>query len=351
MARVDLYSYDSFVTAAENLSIPIVQIPDCLIPPELQNSGLVVRAILGFNTPTLNIKYIPASWMLEAALASRDVTSACMLVENSSGNFALSLAFCARKHGLRVVAIVSDAIAAGKLPPLQASGVRIIRESEASAKLGLKESCGGARMAELLARQEGWINLGQYSSDSNPDSYRRLLAPQILKKLAGNIGIFAAALGSTGTMVGLGGALKEALPGVRLAAAIPHLGQDIPGCRDDRRLREIRFDWRSYVDHKYYLSAPSAMRSSLAMWKAGIPAGPSSGAALLAAMDFLLREKKSHRLEHYRGADGAIHVLFVCPDTLYPYFSQAQQLCSKEAQDAIPFSYVPGPALAPELVM
>ncbi len=349
MTRLDLLSSEEFATASENLNVPVVRLPDCLMPPALRGHSVVIQALLGFYTPTLNIKYIPASWMLDSMLASRKLHHASMLVENSSGNFALSLAFCARRHGLDVTAIVSDNIATGKLPPLQASGVRILRESEAVAKLGLKETCGGARMAELFAAREGWINLGQYSNPTNPESYRQLLMPALLRSGAGNIRVFGAALGSTGTMVGLGGSLRNAIPGLRTVGAIPHQSQDIPGCRDDKRLKEVRFDWHACVDDKCYISAPDAFRASLQMWAAGIPAGPSAGAAFLAVCDFLIREKTDKRLGSYAAADGSIYAMFVCADTLYPYFQQAKEHCPEQFREAPQLLHLAAPALAPEL--
>lgn len=333
MIRLDFLTSQNFVTQPDNFTLPVVRLPDSLLPATLRGSGVVLEAILGFYTPTLNIKYIPASWMLKSMLAGSRFKRAYMLVENSSGNFALSLAACARTQGFEVTAIVSDNIAAGKLPPLRASGVHIIRESEAVARLKLERSCGGARMAELLAEKEGWINLGQYSNKTNPESYSRVLAPELLRTRAGQISVFCAALGSTGTMVGLGGALKQAMPGMRTVAAIPHLGQDIPGCRDDNRLKETRFDWCSLVDHKCYVRAADAFRASLELWNVGIPAGPSSGAALLALHDFLSSEERNRRLRKYSSVDGSIHAMLVFADALYPYFDQAKDYCPEQFQD------------------
>ena len=350
MVRLDVRTLQSFVTQPDNLTLPVVRLPDSLLPAKLRGTGVVLQAILGFYTPTLNIKYIPASWMLKSMLAGPQSKAPYMLVENSSGNFALSLAACARTQGLEVTAIVSDNIAAGKLPPLRASGVRIIRESEAVARLKLKSSCGGARMAELLAVKEGWINLGQYSNKTNPESYSRILAPELLRTSAGQIAVFGAALGSTGTMVGLGGALRKAIPELRTVAAIPHLGQDIPGCRDDRRLAEVRFDWRPLVDHICYVSAADAFRASLGLWNVGIPAGPSSGAALLAMHDFLISEKRKRRLHGYSSVDGSVYSMLVFADTLYPYFEQAKGYCSEQFQNQTLDDNFTQSTLIPELI-
>src|SRR5665213_1278474 len=99
-----LLSPQLFFRAAANLHIPIVRLSPSLLPAELCDEGVVLLAALGFYTPTHNIKYIPASYMLESALASNTFAGATMLIENSSGNFALSLAACACQHGLEVTA-------------------------------------------------------------------------------------------------------------------------------------------------------------------------------------------------------------------------------------------------------
>src|SRR5262245_35210558 len=103
--NVPVLSYESLLTASDNLYLPIVRLSPALLPPRLRDRGITLLALLGYCTPSLNIKFIPASFMLESALSSGRYRYAAMLVENSSGNFALSLAYCARKHGLQVSAI------------------------------------------------------------------------------------------------------------------------------------------------------------------------------------------------------------------------------------------------------
>src|SRR5690242_12616114 len=109
--RVRSLRYEEFLVAAKNLEIPIVQLPGEVVPQPLRDRGIVLHALLGFYTPSHNIKYIPASYMLERELACRHYDGAWTFVENSSGNFALSLAACARVHGFKVTAIVSDDLA------------------------------------------------------------------------------------------------------------------------------------------------------------------------------------------------------------------------------------------------
>jgi cysteine synthase B len=321
MAQTRALSHSSFLSAERNLEMPVVQLPAGLLPIELQNRGIALHAALGFYTPSHNIKYIPASYMLERALGDPSVTKACTLVESSSGNFVLSLAACARVQGLKVTAIVSDDLPDGKLQPLIAGGIHVMTESEARNLIGSNGSA--VQLAALMGQREGWINLGQYTNTSNPESYAKLLAPSLIEALQGRIQVFAAALGSTGTLVGLGGSLKKAIPSLKTIAVIPHLGEHIPGCRDDRRLKEVTHDWRSCADFLRYVEASNAYKASLALWNAGIPAGPSSGAALVGVCDFLLRLNAEGGLSALRNVEGTLNCLFPCADTLYPYWGEA----------------------------
>ena len=326
MARIRVFSHSEFLLATHNLEVPVVRLPADILPANLRYRGIVFHAVLGFYTPSHNIKYIPASYMLERVLAQRPAASACALVECSSGNFALSLAACARIHGLKVTAVVSDHLPMGKLQPLLAGGIEVLTESEARKALGSDGTA--AQLASLMGQREGWINLGQYTNATNPASYAELLAPALLDALQGDIQLFAASLGSAGTLVGLGGTLKKQIPGVKTLAVIPHLGEDIPGCRDDRRLKDVTHDWQSCADHRLYVDAASAYRASLALWNAGIPAGPSSGAAFVGVCEFLMQMDKDGNLPALRNAEGTINCSFPCPDTLYPYWSEVQRHCS-----------------------
>ena len=222
MIRLDFLTSQKLRHPTGQFHLPVVRLPDSLLPATLRGSGVVLEAILGFYTPTLNIKYIPASWMLKSMLAGSRFKRAYMLVENSSGNFALSLAACARTQGFEVTAIVSDNIAAGKLPPLRASGVHIIRESEAVARLKLERPCGGARMAELLAEKEGWINLGQYSNTRPiPKAIAVFLRPNCCGRAQGKSPYFARRWG----------------PPERWSASAARSSRQCPECALSRRSR------------------------------------------------------------------------------------------------------------------
>jgi cysteine synthase len=227
---------------------------------------------------------------------------------------------------LKVTAIVSDHLSDGKLQPLLAGGIQVLTESEARRMLGNDGSA--AQLANILGQRRDWINLGQYTNAANPESYAKLLAPSLLQALQGNIQVFVAGLGSAGTLVGLGGSLKTAIPSLKVIAVIPHLGEDIPGCRDDRRLQDVTHDWRSCADHHFYVDAAGAYTASLVLWNAGIPAGPSSGAAFVGVCEFLSKMDTEGALDGLRNAEGTINCSFPCPDTLYPYWSEAQRYFS-----------------------
>jgi cysteine synthase len=113
-----------------------------------------------------------------------------------------------------------------------------------------------------------------------------------------------------------------------MLAVIPHLGENIPGCRDDRRLKDVTHNWRMNANRVLYVDAASAYNAALQMWRAGIPAGPSSGAALLGLCDYLIGMNTEGTLASLRGCDGKIHCIFPCPDTLSPYWNEVRRFGS-----------------------
>ena len=329
MITVKVLTKEAFLEAGDHIVVPIVRLCPSLTPSVLREQNVILLALLGFYTPSQNIKFIPASYMLATALASEGCLRACMLVENSSGNFALSLAAYAHLHGLEVTAIVSNHLSPGKLVALQASGARVLKERDAVQLIGCDPRNGGAELARQVASRYGWINLGQYSSPTNPQSYATLLAPQVLAATKGKISLFATALGSTGTLIGLGGAFKREVHGLETIAVIPALGEEIPGCRDEERLREVTLEWKRYADHRIYVLRSQAFRASLELWKTGIPAGPSSGAGLFGLRKVLLHKLRDGTLDDLRGEDRSIVAMVCCADTLYPYLGEVLPYCGQ----------------------
>ncbi|HKD21826.1 MAG TPA: pyridoxal-phosphate dependent enzyme [Rhizomicrobium sp.] len=308
-----------FEIPVDDFYLPVIRLPEELLSERLQGERVHLHALLGFVAPPGNIKRIPASYMLARAVETGLLQAGDTLVEPTSGNMGLSLAYCAQRYGVTVAALVSDSLPQGKLLALQRHGARVVKESDALAYLGLTTSPGCIELARRYAKTTDAVFLNQYANAWNPESYATLVAPALWEQIGGSASLFVSAVGSTGTLIGIGGFLKNKNPAIEIVATMPHPGQSIGGTRDAERLKEIRHDWRALDPVIQPIDQAAALAASRLLDDAGIPGGPSSGAAFGAAEQFLLDRLAAGTLDALRGDDGTIGVILPFADTVYPY--------------------------------
>lgn len=309
----------AFEIGVEDFRIPVLELPREFIPTPVRDRKIRIYALAGYHTPTGNIKYIPASYMLKRAIETGLCQRGQTVVEATSGNFGDSLAFCAKRHGLTAAAIVSDKLPEGKLLALRRQGTQILKEGELTRSLNLNRQVPAIALASLYAKKIGGIHLNQYGNPWNPESYATLIAPELWRQTGGRASILVSAIGTTGTMMGLGGYFKKQNPRLRVIATMPYLDQNIDGTRDSRRLKEVGFQWQELADHKRRLDARVAQAVSIELHRAGIHAGPSSGAALATLSHYLLELAETDGLDDLCDQDGSIVAITTFADTLFPY--------------------------------
>jgi cysteine synthase B len=309
----------AFEIGVEDFRIPVLELPPEFIPAPVRDRKIRIYALAGYHTPTGNIKYIPASHMLKRATETGLCRRGQTVIEATSGNFGDSLAFCAKRYGLTVAAVVSDKLPEGKLLALRRQGTQILKEGELTRSLNLNRPVPAIELASLYAKKIGGVHLNQYANPWNPESYATLIAPELWRQTGGRASIFVSAIGTTGTMMGLGGYFKRQNPRLRVIATMPYLDQNIDGTRDSRRLKEIGFLWQDLADHKRRLDARVAQAVSIELHRAGIHAGPSSGAALATLSHYLLELAETDGLDDLCDQAGSIVAITTFADTLFPY--------------------------------
>lgn len=266
--------------------------------------------------PLLNIKSLTASNMLLEASAAGDLEGVESLIENSSGNTAFALGVLAEHFGIsRVVSMVPWDLAPGKLDLLRLGGVepRFVRET------GRPPS--GIAQAREAGRQPGWFNLAQYENDANPRAFEKWLAPEIWAQTEGRLTVFAAGLGTTGTLVGASRFFRRHATGVRVVGAMCDPDSAVPGLRSERMLDEIEFPWRDAADGIVEVETKESFKKSLELCRCGIMAGPSSGLALAGLLRFLEGQEASG-FDSLRNEDGEVVATFVCADSPLPYLDK-----------------------------
>jgi [CysO sulfur-carrier protein]-thiocarboxylate-dependent cysteine synthase len=232
----------------------------------------------GFN-PSGSVKDRIAKMMVEEAEASGNVKPGSVLLEPTSGNTGVALAMIARVKGYEFVAVMPDNVTQERRKMLELYDAQIIYSD------GALGSNGAVKLAqELASKDDRYIMLYQYGNDANPRAHYEGTALEIIKDLP-DLDVFVAGLGTGGTLTGNGRRLKEYNPAIKIVAAEPLQGDGVQGLRnlEDGFVPPV-FD-QSLLDAKILVSARDAIfRTRQLKDQEGIFAGPSSGAALHAAL-------------------------------------------------------------------
>jgi cysteine synthase len=304
-----------FLNPDNSPPVPLVELP--VEFNSCPGERVRIFAKLMYLLPLLNIKSLPMLNMLIEAKASGKLDGVHTLVESSSGNAAFSLAVLATLFDIpRTMAILPWDIAPGKLELLRVAGV------ESTLKREDPLGSSGIADARAMGEQQGIFNAGQYGNDANPAAYEKWVAPQIWKQTRGKITVFAAGLGTTGTLVGASRYFRRNKRDVSLVGGICRPGEAVPGVRSLARLSEIEFDWKGASDAIVEVGTVESYKRSMQLCRAGIVAGPSSGFALVALQRFLEDKKADSSLEKLRNADGEIVTVFICSDTPFAYLDK-----------------------------
>ncbi len=308
-------SIRDFLNPENALPLPLVELPDRLNP--FRADGVRIFAKMASLTPLLNIKALPVWNMLQEAESSGRLRDVHTLVENSSGNTALSLAVMAGLFGIgTVTAFVPFDIAPGKLDLLRIAGV------QPYLKRGIPGETSGIAEARHMGQAPGYFNPSQYENDANPAAYEKWFAPQIWHQTRGKLTLFAAGLGTTGTLIGCSRYFRKISDKVKIVGAICAPNQAIPGVRSRARLGEIEFDWEPAADAIIEVGTKESFLLSLRLCRTGLMAGPSSGFTLAGLHRYLKARKGEGGLDVLRNAEGEVVSAFVCSDTPLPYLDK-----------------------------
>lgn len=241
---------------------------------EGQNPGGSVKDRAAFN-------------MISEALKRGDVKKGDTLVEATSGNTGIALAFIAKLLGLNMVLVMPENSTEERIKTMRAYGAELILTPS-------DDGIEGARdFAEKLERQNGYFMLNQFGNDDNWKAHYKTTGPEIWRDTHGEVTHFVSAMGTTGTIMGVSKFLKEQTKNVTIVGAQPTDGAKIPGIRKwpEAYLPKI-FD-RSKVDQIVEVSEEDAKSTTNRLAKEeGIFAGMSSGGSVAVALK--IAEKMDH---------------------------------------------------------
>ena len=187
--------------------------------------GNVILGKLEGNNPAGSVKDRPAMSMIRRAEERGDIRPGDTLIEATSGNTGIALAMAAAIRGYRMVLIMPEDLSVERAQTMKAFGAELI----------LTPRSGGMEYARDLAEQmqregKGRV-LDQFANADNPRIHYETTGPEIWQDTGGRITHFVSAMGTTGTITGVGRYLKEKGTGVRIIGAQPAEGSRIPGIR------------------------------------------------------------------------------------------------------------------------
>ena len=247
--------------------------------PQVAARGNVLLGKLEGNNPAGSVKDRPAISMIRCAEERGQVKPGDTLIEATSGNTGIALAMAAAVRGYRMVLIMPEDLSIERAQTMRAFGAELI----------LTPKTGGMEyardLAEQMQRDGKGVMLDQFANADNPRAHYETTGPEIWQDTAGQVTHFVSAMGTTGTITGVGRYLKEKNPAVRIVGAQPSEGSRIPGIRKWPQEYLPKIYDPSLVDELVYVSQADAedMARRLAR-EEGIFAGISAAGACWVAL-------------------------------------------------------------------
>lgn len=242
--------------------------------------GNTILAKLEGNNPAGSVKDRTAASMIRQAELRGAIKPGDTLIEATSGNTGIALAMFAAVRGYRMILIMPDSSSQERCAAMKAYGAELILTP--SDQGGMEY----ARDLALRMQTEGrGIVLDQFSNPDNPRAHHDGTGPEIWAQTDGRVTHFVSAMGTTGTIMGVGAFLRERNPAIRVVGAQPAEGAHIPGIRKWPEAYQPSIYDPSAVDAFEPITQEQAesMARRLAA-EEGIFAGISSAGAAVAAL-------------------------------------------------------------------
>lgn len=241
----------------------------------------ICAKIEGFN-PSGSIKDRIALKMIEQAEAEGSLVKGKTIIEPTSGNTGIGLAMIGKLKGYDVEIVISKAVSIERIKMIKAFGAKV---TFTEAELGTDGAIIKAK--ELIkAYPEKYFMPDQFSNNYNKIAHYKTTGEEIWKQTNGKITHFVSALGTSGTIMGVGKALKENNPAIKIICAHPVKGHYIQGLKSmEEAIVPAIYD-PSKIDETIMVETESAYEMARQIIKKeGIFVGMSSGAAMYAALE------------------------------------------------------------------
>lgn len=251
--------------------------------------------------------------MIEAAEREGKLKPNTTIVEPTSGNTGVALAWVAAAKGYRLILTMPETMSLERRKLLSALGAELVLTDGSKGMRGAIDKAN-----EIVAQGSGYYMPQQFNNPANPATHRTTTAVEIFEDTDGKVDYFVAGVGTGGTVTGVGSWLKEKVPGVKIVAVEPKSSPVLSGGAPG--LHKIQGIGAGFVpqvldpkvfDEVIQVSDDDAAKTTrLLASKEGILAGISSGAAVCAALELAKRPEAAGK-----------RIVVVLPDTGERYLS------------------------------
>jgi cysteine synthase A len=257
----------------------------------LDTGGATVLVKMESRNPCGSVKDRVGAALVEDAERRGVLAPGALLVEPTSGNTGIALAFIAAAKGYRLTLTMPEHISQERVAFLRMLGATIVFTPGALMREAVKKA------EEIVAESPGAVMLQQFRSPANPEVHRRTTAEEIWADSSGQVDVFVSGVGTGGTITGVGEVLKARRPSCRVIAVEPAGAAVLSGRPPGpHHLPGLGAGFvpeilnRAVIDDVVAVTEEQAVRAQVQLARReGIAAGMSSGAALHAALELAPR--------------------------------------------------------------
>ncbi|MCI6791115.1 MAG: cysteine synthase A [Lachnobacterium sp.] len=281
---------------------------------EKKNSlGAQIVAKLEYFNPLGSVKDRVANAMIEQGIKDGKINQDTVIIEPTSGNTGIGLAFVTASKGLHLILTMPDTMSMERRKIVKALGAEIVLTPGRAGMRGAIE-----KAAQLKEEYGNAFIPQQFENEANPEIHKATTAQEIWKDTDGNVDIFVSSVGTGGTLTGTGAGLREKNPNVKIIAVEPATSAVLSGEKPGpHKIQGIGAGFipkvmdMSLVDEIIKVGNEEAFETAREVAKSdGLLVGISSGAALWAATELAKRPENAGK-----------RIVVLLPDTGERYLS------------------------------
>ncbi len=245
------------------------------------NPHVTVLAKLEGNNPGGSVKDRIALYMIRDAEKSGRIKKGDMVLEATSGNTGIGLAMVGAAKGYKVKLVMPECVSLERRKILEAFGAELVLSP------GKEGTDGAIRLAhKIMAESPGkYFMPNQFDNQSNVRAHYETTGKEIIEQTGGDIDVFVAGMGTTGTLMGAGKRLKEFRAGIKIVGVEPPLGHRVQGLKNMKESIVPKIYNEAALDEKVNVNDDEAFDTTrLLALREGLFVGMSSGAAVSGAL-------------------------------------------------------------------